>query len=515
LDHAWAGLDARAHQLSTLALHFLASLFLFAVLRFMVTRSSRSTAEWAFFPPLGGALCWLLAPAHIDALAGITGRGAQLAGLAWLVAFWAFAARANCEQVRGKALALGAVVVAVTSHAAGLLAPVLLLTFDRIFLAPTWREVWARRGRWHAAYFAVAALALVAMRKSGSVQGGSWLERWAEGAGRGRYLGEFAWSLPLLGVVMVAVIGIARLGRLGGFGLIATAVGLGVWGHGRTAIHADAVTLWSEAARRRPSDSEVHLELGGTLAAAGRVDAALEQFERAVELAPRDATAHLRLAGMLAQAGRVGEAVAEYETCLKLAPDLAPAHLGLAGLQFRLGRAAPAASHYEAATRLGVSVAERRRQQGGVLAELGRLDEALEELDAAMKLAPDDGETRLLRGMVLSAAGRAEEGMKEFVAAVRLRPEDASAHAALGDALVDDRRPAEAMAHYETALRSQPARSGPLHASMGTALALLGRAPEAMAAYEEALRVNPDDAAARTGLERVRTAAERHSGKKR
>ena len=524
LDHTWVGFDARVHQASNLGLHFLTALFIFAVLRFAVTRSSVAGAGWGFFPPLGGALLWLLHPLQVDTLAGTAGRGAMLAGMLLLLALWAFATGASRNLTCWKLLAVVAVALGTMAHGTMLAAPWLLLAFDRAFLASSWGEVWRQRGRWHGAIFAVMIAGLVVLLRSRGAEGvlAAGAEPWRAAAWS---LPRFLWPhplvygqtpgvVPMIALTMAAALAAARLGRVGGLALVAVAAGLGVVSHTRTAIHASAVALWSDTLARDPTSPRARLELAQALAAAGRMDAALEHFEQAVQLAPRDATAHRQLAGMLAQAGRLGEAVAEYETSLKLEPDSAAAHLGLASLQFRLGRAAPAASHYEAATRLGVSPAERRREQGRVLAEAGRFDEALVELDAAAKFAPAEAETRLLRGMVLSAAGRPDEGMKEFVAAVRLDPDDGSAHAALGDALVEDHRPAEALSHYETALLLQPARSGPLHASMGGALILLGRAAEAMAAYEEALRANPDDEGARTSLERVRTAAERHGGKK-
>lgn len=334
------------------------------------------------------------------------------------------------------------------------------------------------------------------------------------GAGQWGAIDEARLHVPLLALAMAAAFGVARFGRAGGIALVILACGLGVGSQGRTAVHANAVALWSDTVTQVPSNARARFELGQALAAAGRVDDALEQFDLTVQLVPKSRQAHLQLAGLLVQAGRVGEAVAEYETSLRLDPNSVAAHLGLAAVQFRLGRTQSAQGHYEAASRLGVSAAEGQRHYGRALAEAGRLDEALHELESAAKLAPADADTRLVLGIVLSAAGRPEEGSRQFFAAVALQPDNPDAHAALGDALMDDHRPSEALAHYETALRLQPGRSAPLHASMGTALILLGRAPEAIAAYELALRGNPDDTATRTSLERVRAAAARHGGRK-
>jgi Flp pilus assembly protein TadD len=69
------------------------------------------------------------------------------------------------------------------------------------------------------------------------------------------------------------------------------------------------------------------------LQGSGKLDEAIVQFQKALELNPGDAKAHGNLGVVLADRGRFNEAMAHYQKALEIKPDFAAAHNGLAWLQ--------------------------------------------------------------------------------------------------------------------------------------------------------------------------------------
>jgi tetratricopeptide (TPR) repeat protein len=92
------------------------------------------------------------------------------------------------------------------------------------------------------------------------------------------------------------------------------------------------------AAQVSPEDHTLQLDLGTTLARAGRMGEAEEALRRSRELNPRDARVHYRLGIVLLTLGRRGDAREALTTFLSLAPSrygsaIADARTRLAGLQ--------------------------------------------------------------------------------------------------------------------------------------------------------------------------------------
>ena len=69
-----------------------------------------------------------------------------------------------------------------------------------------------------------------------------------------------------------------------------------------------------------------HLNMGAALRARGKVEEAIEHYEKALEISPHWATAHYNLGNALLSLGRTDAAVAHYREALKSNPRLAEAH---------------------------------------------------------------------------------------------------------------------------------------------------------------------------------------------
>jgi len=141
------------------------------------------------------------------------------------------------------------------------------------------------------------------------------------------------------------------------------------------------------------------------------------------------------------------------------------------------------------------------RELAIALAERGRGPEALAELETMARVASDPAERHHARALWLLASGRAVEAVAEGEQAVRLRP-DPAFRRDLGVALVKSGRWAEAVQVLDPLVRAEPDVADPWY-WLGVALAGSGRLPEAAQALRQACRLSPGDPAMRAALDAV------------
>ena len=127
-------------------------------------------------------------------------------------------------------------------------------------------------------------------------------------------------------------------------------------------------------------------------------------------------------------------AIEAFERAVELDPDYARAHASLAATHWQIVSTLwdlSAGAGYERAyegmqKHLALAMRAPTPQAHAVKAELtqheGRDDEALAEIDEALKLAPSDPEVRVTRARILNALGRAADAEAEVRHAMRLEP---------------------------------------------------------------------------------------------
>ena len=186
-----------------------------------------------------------------------------------------------------------------------------------------------------------------------------------------------------------------------------------------------------------------------------------------VEKFPANGRAQQNLGFHLLAEGQPAAALARFEETLRLAPENRQVH-------FNIARA---------------------------LVQLGRLPEAIPFFEEALRRNPTKVAMRCEYAEELGRAGRLAEAFPLYVRALQLAPDNAIVHESLATTLARNRHGNEALPHFATALRFQP--DFPEAASnLGDTLASLGRAPEAVAAYERSLSLQPTFEA-HTGLAKI------------
>ena len=229
---------------------------------------------------------------------------------------------------------------------------------------------------------------------------------------------------------------------------------------------------------------------------AGSIQAALEEFERAVALDPGFAIAYAALAeaqwAMYVQTNDkqwAQRAVESTQTAVKLEPER-PSVLYTAALTYyRGGRYTDAMTEVERALTLQPTYEDALRLRATVLVRQARVDEGLAEFNRVAAVRPNSVSLHTDMGLALYGASRYAEALRSFETAIALSPSSSVSLARAGAAsqmLGDNTR---ALEYYERANAIQPRAES--FSSMGTIYYSLGDYEKAAAAYEGAVLIRP------------------------
>ena len=161
---------------------------------------------------------------------------------------------------------------------------------------------------------------------------------------------------------------------------------------------------------------------GTTAYASGDYEAALTQYQGAVETNPQDAESHSNLGQVLVRLNRPVEALPSFDRAIALLPERW-------------------AYHFNRARALGL---------------LGRWEEAIAGYKRADAIMPDDYATIFNLGQALHRTGDEAGAVEAYLRAIALAPDDPSFRMALGTSYENLKKPAEAAAAYGEYLRLSP-----------------------------------------------------------
>lgn len=546
LNHAMGGVTVLGYHLVNLLIHGLAGLTLFGVVR----------RTWARFRPaeaLPAAFCvallWLLHPLQTAAVTYVVQRAESLAALFYLLTLYGFirAVEARGTANLGLAMSLGACLAGMASKEVMATAPLMVLLYDRTFVAGTFREAWRLRRPYYlglaATWLLLAWLVAGTTGRGGTAGFGTTVNPWVylltQCQAIVHYLRLVVWPDPL-----VFDYGTATVGHLGAVWpqallLVVLAAGTGValvrrpvWGFAGAwfflilapssslvpvasqtmaehrvylplAVLAVLVVagLWARLGRRAVVVCGVLAAVlaGLTLQRNTDYGSEVDLWTDTVAKQPANGRAHNNLGKAVFAAGRPEAALAHYAEAIRLQPAVPEPHYNLGLALARLGRPAEAVARYEEALRLQPAYPEAHNNLGNVLLAAGRLDEAGAHYEEAVRLKPGFAEAHGNLANVRLEQGRGAEAIRHGEEAVRLDPRAAAARYNLGNALVQAGRLPEALSHYEEALRLKPDYADVAN-NLGNVLVELGRLPEAVAAYERAVRLDPEYADPRRNL---------------
>ncbi len=516
MNHAISGTAVWSYHAANLGIHILAGLTLFGIVRRALASSANPSATLAAF---SAALLWMLHPLQTESVTYIIQRAESLMGLFYLLTLYFFIRGAEGEgSGRGWfVLSFCACLLGMATKEVMVSAPLVVLLYDRTFIAGSFAEAWRRRWRVFcglgSTWMVLGILVFSTHGRGGTAGTGSGVSSWDYAVTQlpaiVHYLRLSFFPHPLVfdygNAVDLRLSSVLPCGLLVAGILAATvwalirhpAAGfLGAWLFAILAPSSSFVPVSTETL----AEHRMYLPLAavvvfgvtglyrllrrGALPACLAIAAVLsvvtwqrnETYRSAegiwrdtVAKRPGNERAHNDLGYVLSsKPGGLDEALLQYREAVRLKPDYAEAH-------YNLGTALQLVP--------------------------GRLDEAIAQFEEALRLVPDFAQAHCNLGIALDAVpGRSSDAAAQYEEAIRLKPDYAPAHFNLGCSL--QRIPGrldEAISQYRETIRIMPGHVE-AHSNLGAALFSEGRMPEAEAQYDEALRLRPDDAAIHLNL---------------
>ena len=184
-----------------------------------------------------------------------------------------------------------------------------------------------------------------------------------------------------------------------------------------------ALANYDKAIELDPRLAAAHCYRGVQLQEAQRPDAALAGYDKAIELDPRFAEAYYNRGLLHQQAKRPVAAMADYDKAIELIPHFAEAYLNRAALLHASNQSEAALASYDKAVELDPGYADAFLSRAVVLMTLERWNEALASLDRAVALAPGSADAHCDRGEVLYQLMQPREAVASFDRALALKPD--------------------------------------------------------------------------------------------
>jgi len=210
---------------------------------------------------------------------------------------------------------------------------------------------------------------------------------------------------------------------------------------------------------------------------------------------PNSERAHYNLGWVLIGQERYKDAIPEFAAAIKIKPDYGDAHDNLGLCYIRQGDDAGAAVEFQRALQIDDKDFQSHYNLGCAYLDQSDWDGALAEFRAAVQYNPEYADAQASLGSTLLHFGEYARAVAPLEAAVKLDPKNTATWTDYGDTLVKLHRSLEAVTAYEkvVALGSAPAE---IHKKLGVAYATAGQYARALIEDAAAVRLAADDAEA-------------------
>ncbi len=270
---------------------------------------------------------------------------------------------------------------------------------------------------------------------------------------------------------------------------VQNAIGLGMLAeaeHRRT----DAVAAYTLVLKRDPGNIYARRQRAWNYAMLGESDAALADFNAAIERNRDSSQGYLDRGDRYLDLGRYDDALSDFDHAVALAPDSwALAHRGLAYVW--KGRYEDGGRDLDAASKLDPKNAIVFRARGLMAERQGDYDKAVLAYTTALEIEPGNIFALQERAKVNSAAGHNEAALKDAESVLALRPDRIDLRTFRAGIFYEQHREADGLLEAAR-LESLVPHIGYAFVAAANIYATFHKDTEAMADYDQAVRLKPE-----------------------
>lgn len=223
----------------------------------------------------------------------------------------------------------------------------------------------------------------------------------------------------------------------------------------------------------------------------GNVNAAAENYAKAIEINPLEISARTNLAKLLQEGGYYEQAIEHYHLILTQSPELLPVKMNLAMALAGDGQRDEAQALYEEVLAADPDFILARMNYAELLRENDDLAAAVEQYRKVLEIEPDNIPALVNLGTVLGAQGDVDAAIEQYQAVLQLRPNDLSIVSNFAILLLQADRAAAAEEKFRHALELDPSSPG-LQLQLGEALAAQGKDAEALQIFRSLYQLQPE-----------------------
>jgi tetratricopeptide (TPR) repeat protein len=539
VNYALSGFDVWSYHLVNLAIHLIAGLLLFGIVRrtLLNPRLSSRFGEHSTGLALSIALIWLVHPLQTQSVTYIIQRGESQMGMFYFLTLYCVI---RSDQSSRKGLWYGAAVAAATlgmlSKQIMVTAPIVVLVYDFLFLsgslAQSLRKRWPLYAGLAASWAVLAATIIAAPRNPTAGFAVQSISPWdyfkSEFGVIIYYIRLSFWPDPLCldyawpkavsaGRVLPYAMAVLALESATAWALwkrkpIAF---LGVWFFGILSVSSTFMPFSDLAFEHR-----MYLSLAAVVVLAVLAGYTLMRRAGGVRLPAGDTRLKSRMAvaslavALLASILVVltirrnadyGDGVRMWQDAASKRPENARALTNLGEFLAKRGDLNQAVQAFSQAVKVNPDYALAHENLGMALVQENKPDEAIDQLSSAIQIDPTsyDGYTRL--GAALASKQRFDEAEAAFSKALAIVPDYAPALANLGFAQERQGKTEDALNSLNKALPHTATNnlSARIHFSIGTIMASRGDSSGAVREYREALKLEPGFTPAREKLDHL------------
>jgi tetratricopeptide (TPR) repeat protein len=188
---------------------------------------------------------------------------------------------------------------------------------------------------------------------------------------------------------------------------------IGVW--------KDNVRLWTYVIEKQPAGvPQAHNNLGLTFNDMGRVDKALEEFEKALAVDPGFYEAYNNRGGALHKMGRPDKAIEDFDRAIVLNPQYAEAYYNRGIAYGGAGMFDKSIESFNRSLEIKPEKVDAYVSRGVSYALLGRNASAMDDFNRAIEIDRNFGRAYLNRGNLYKTTGSEERARSDFQTACNL-----------------------------------------------------------------------------------------------
>lgn len=518
LTHAVSGLDVRGFHAVNIAVHLLNALLLFGVTRRFFSRSGPGgrTERASIVASAAVATIWMLHPIQTAAVTYVVQRAESLCALFLLFTLYSFIRASEGGHPRTwLAASVAACALGMGTKEVSVVAPLIVLIYDRTFLAGTFTGALRARPAYYAGLASTWILLcwlVLGFQGRGTTAGletvvTPWEYLITQADALVQYVRLAFWPSPLVfdygtatagsildvwwqALFVVALLGVACWA-------LVRRLAFGFWGSFAFLILAPSSSV-VPIASQTVAEHRMYLPLAALVVF---LVAAISRLSpRPAVLATVSSVLCVPLAILTADRNRdYASAESIWRHTVEELPSNPRARINLAIALEGSGRLEEALAQLDQAVSTGRPPADAHFNRGRVLASMGRTGDARSAYAEAVRVDPGHAEAWNNLGILALREGNLADAEQDFRSAISARPGHPAAHINLSSLLLDQGRALEALSHAEQALAADPG-SGEAEFRRGNALLAVDRRREALEAFSHAVEMDPRHADAHNNL---------------